>query len=624
MDDDKINSSIDPENNNPIENKNAPKGNFVIEILGSIIYISFLAYGTSSFIYMLHISNEEKRRIQEADPNDRGANRRDFSVLSGSYMYGPPYFPNTNTLDFSSRNAPNTKIYNPKDENSIKEYYKLLVGEQENSLKISENDDVVNLNKDITNLWSKNCKKKMDKRGTAYGATAALPNDKYLHDWLYHNSVFCNPRNLDTGSYTDYEEDTSTVIGVTKNLANKLGSSAFNFLLSLFGLDDKNEEGLNPAQVKYRKSPYYNSIKYFFFILVGTIAATRNIMNIILKKLSFDNNEFKYWEKDTNNKYARSKFVKDEIRNKNSMPAYRLQTLYTILFAFLGKTIISLIFIGSSGIAFASSIIFAIYKFNFYDMLKWWGPDKGVNLVWYVFASFIALLCFILCIYLIFVIPGFVGYLTTFIVPFLIAYTLFIYPFSDKTPVFVKNNKARTFVDKYAVNSFNLPIVSNDSVFLEKTNKNGVKTTDKDQIVFKKSISQIAYEKSTGKELPNVISTTSDKGNNKFSKDTPDFKDLKSDEKEMYRIRNDTVYEKYSYQVHGFKFINRLVYRFFPIWFTLFLHSLFKILDRDNILTEIFGQNVTISGNPNDDYSINFGTISFLTMCFYKIVGAMF
>ena len=262
MDDDKINSSIDSENDNPIENKNAPKGNFVIEILGSIIYISFLAYGTSSFIYMLHISNEEKRRIQEADPNNRGANRRDFSVLSGSYMYGPPYFPNTNTLDFSSKNAPNTKIYNPKDENSIKEYYKLLIREQENSLKISENDDVVNLNKEISKLWSENCKKKMDKRGAAYGATAALPNDKYLHDWLYHNSVFCNPRNLATNSYTDYEEDTSTVIGVTKNLANKFGSSAFNFLLSLFGLDDKNEEGLNPAQVKYRKSPYYNSISH--------------------------------------------------------------------------------------------------------------------------------------------------------------------------------------------------------------------------------------------------------------------------------------------------------------------------------------------------------------------------
>ena len=65
MDDDKINSSIDPENNNPIENKNAPKGNFVIEILGSIIYISFLAYGTSSFIYMLHISNEEKEEYKK-------------------------------------------------------------------------------------------------------------------------------------------------------------------------------------------------------------------------------------------------------------------------------------------------------------------------------------------------------------------------------------------------------------------------------------------------------------------------------------------------------------------------------------------------------------------------------
>ena len=148
--------SNNDESETPIEDKQnpPPKGNIITDIIKAVVFVTLAAYGSSSFLYMLHISSEEKRKMKEAD--DKLAKGGDFSVLSGSYIYGPPYFPNEkNVINFKSKASRESKSFNdPKNT-------KLKVEEQKKAIDVSY-DDEVGTNIHINEQWDINCPKKYD------------------------------------------------------------------------------------------------------------------------------------------------------------------------------------------------------------------------------------------------------------------------------------------------------------------------------------------------------------------------------------------------------------------------------------------------------------------------------
>jgi hypothetical protein len=57
------------------------------------------------------------------------------------------------------------------------------------------------------------------------------------------------------------------------------------------------------------------------------------------------------------------------------------------------------------------------------------------------------------------------------------------------------------------------------------------------------------------------------------------------------------------------------------LWMTLILHDLLRLIDADTTTHELFGQNITLVGDPTSSLSINMGTIPLLAVTFYKLVS---
>ena len=580
--------SSDDDNDSPIEDKNKPSGNFVSDMIWATVYVILAAYGSSSFIYMLHISKEETRKFKETNEDIRTDKETEYSVLSGSYMYGPPYFPNSkNTIDMRKKTIPNQKDYSDKNLTNDK------LQEQKHAIGISTMDSIA-MNSEITGLWSENCPKKLDKYGKKVADYTHKSKSDSLHDWLYSSSTFCNPNNLKQGSY---DGGGNTWSDVTKKLMKRLTDS----LMSIFG--DNNPEGLSENQLAYRQKLGYNIYKYVFFIIVGTMAFTRNLMNKILQFLSFDSNEFKYWKDPKKNEFERNeetntdKYAESDTKQRHIL---RKQLSITLLFALFGKLIYGLTFTAGLFIGGFSSIIFAFWNWNFLSMLTWWSAsfEKG-PVIWLIY-SIISLLLWILGIYLMFVLPGFVGHIMAFIIPAVIIGTLFVYPFYDNTTVFVRNPIAGGYnKGNYAVKSASKP---NPIESKAKYNK------EKKQCQYPPSVPGLEPE------LAENVNT----GNSKFTK-MPDDPEEQPDI--QYKLDKETCYENFVQKLSGSKYINHLVKKNMSLWMTLILHDLLRLIDADTTTHELFGQNITLVGDPSSSLSINMGTIPLLAVTFYKLVS---
>ena len=581
------------ESDTPIEDKKKPSGNFVSDILWATVYVALAAYGSSSFIYMLHISNDEVRKFKKVDEGVR--NGEEYSVLSGSYMYGPPYFPDDkNTVNLDPRNR---KIPNPINYSNEK-YTKNKIDEQRKAVNVSYGDTVA-INQYVNDLLNNNCKKKLDRFGKPNPTKKYTPNSRSdnLHDWLYPSSTFCNPKNLKSGSY---DGGGNSWKEITNNLINRLASSA-----SKLFFNDDNPERLNDSQRAYRKTLWYNLYKYVFFIIVGTMAFTRNLMNKFLKLINFDNNEFEYWEKTTKNPFSRVPKTNPDAINDKERRVLRYQLIITFIFAMLSRTIYPLTITGGLFLGGIGSIIFALWKWNFLSMLTWWSAsfDQG-PFMWLIY-SIISLLCWILGAYLMFIVPGFIGQLMAFVIPVLIIGTLFVYPFYDNTDVYVKNLKAsKYFSGNYALKSNDTPRESN--AFYDKKTK---------QCKMPSSIPgkepTVADNVKTG---PNTSNDTKKytKLPDEYPKDKPEA---------QYLLGPDICYEQYIQKLSGFDYINHLVKKNLSLWITLLIHDGVRLLDADTGIHDVFGQKLTLVGDPNSSMSINMGTIPLLLVGFSKFIS---
>ena len=576
------------ESDTPIEDKKKPSGNFVSDMIWATVYVILAAYGSSSFIYMLHISNDEVRKFKKVDEGVR--NGEEFSVLSGSYMYGPPYFPNEkNIVDFNKK-----KVSNPIDYSNEK-YTKNKVLEQREAINVSYSDSV-GTKKFVNDLWNNNCSKKLDKFGKPRSSKKYTPNSKSdeLHDWLYTSGTFCNPQNLKSGAY---ENSGGSWADVTKNLIQRIANAVFR---------DKNEENLNDTQKSYRKRLWYNLYKYIFFIIVGTMAFSRNIMNKFLQLINFDNNEFEYWQKTTKNPFSRVPENNPDKINEKSRRIRRYQLLIAFIFAFLSKSIYPLTITSGLFLGGIASIVFALWKWNFTTMLTWWSAswDQG-PFMWLIY-SIISLLCWILGVYLMFIVPGFVGQLMAFVIPVLIIGTLFIYPFYDKTEVYVKNIKAaKYFTGNYALKRNDTPLESKATY-----NK------EAGQCQFKSPIPGISPTVAKNIQL-GVSKSSSDK--DKFTKLPDDYPEEKPEA--QYLLGPEVCYEQYIQKLSGYDYINHLVKKNLSLWITLLLHDGVRLLDADTGIHEIFGQKLTLVGDPTKSMSINMGTIPLLLVGFGKFIS---
>jgi len=601
--------SNNDESETPIEDKQnpPPKGNIITDIIKSIVFITLAAYGSSSFIYMLHISSEEKRKMKEAD--DGLAKGDDFSVLSGSYIYGPPYFPNEkNVINFNKKNdtiRSKLSMANPKNFNDPKNTI-LKVKEQKQAIAVSLGDKDT-INKYINKQWDKNCPKKYNEvgenlRSKVQYSYKSRPDS--LHDWLYSSNTVCNPSNLKENVYSK---------NTWKDVANDLGTDLLNFILSWIGLDEQNDENLNNGQIEYRKKLWYNIYRYTFFIVIGTFAFIRNILNKMLKYLSFDNNEFEYWDKNTKglkSPFSRKPYTKatgkEDYDNINKNPKYikGIQSFIALIFACLNRSIFPMIMTSGLFVGGIASIIFALYKWNFTTMFTWWSAsaEKGPFL-WFIF-SIISLLFWILGIYLMFIIPGFVGYVNSFVVVAIIIMTLFIYPFFDNTSVYVKTLvRSAQYVDgnyaKYNNSGGNKPVESQQrSNVLTNVDKNG-------KLIDKKCVN-IPLPGRKPVLLDNVKL-----GNNKFVFKNTD-NNGKEVTKEIHKLDDSKCYENFIQKKSGFAYIKHLVGKNRKFWMSLLLHDIVRFIDADTSIHEIAGQKITILGNSSSNMSINFGTIPLL------------
>jgi len=568
----------DDNSDSPIEDKKKPSGNFVSDMIWATVYVILAAYGSSSFIYMLHISNEEIRKFKYSD--QRARDNDEFSVLSGSYIYGPPYFPYKNNVVDLNRNNPGSKNYS-KIENA-----KAILDEQLDAIKISSKDST-EINSHINNLWNTNCPKKLDKFGKSIPPKNYKPktNSDNLHDWLYTSGTFCNPQNLKSGAYKSHD---NTWGNVTTSIINRLINSI---------LGDNNPENLNQSQISYRKKLGYNIYKYVFFIIVGTMAFTRNLMNKLLQFLNFDNNEFKYW-KNTSNPYSRSEDIPDNYGDNAERKRHviRGQLIITLLFALIGKLIYSFTFVGGLFIGGLASIIFAFWNWNFLSMLTWWSASYEQGPFMWLMYSILSLLCWILGLYLMFIIPGFVGHIMSFIIPVVLIGTLFIYPFYDKTEVFVKNLNAKKYgAGNYALKKSKVPIESN-AIYNKKADEC-------------QNIPSVPGLKAT-------LAENANQGNGKYTV-IPD-----EGKPELQHLLDKNIcYEKYVEKLSGPKYIGHLVKKNMSLWMTLILHDLLRLIDADTSTHELFGQNITLVGDPSSSLSINVGTIPLLAVTFYKIIS---
>lgn len=598
--------SNNDESETPIEDKQnpPPKGNIITDIIKAVVFVTLAAYGSSSFLYMLHISSEEKRKMKEAD--DKLAKGGDFSVLSGSYIYGPPYFPNEkNVINFNPNDLKSKRsMKNPKNFNDPQNTI-LKVKEQNKSINLSYADNV-NINKYINKQWNRNCPKKYNELGENLRNNAKYSYNSHadsLHDWLYASTNVCNAQNLKAGVY----DSKNTWNNVTKSIAR----DGFNVLVSLVGLDEKNEENLNPGQVEYRKKLSYNIYRYIFFIVVGTLAFSRNILNKILKVISFDNNEFEYWDKEAKglkSPFSRKPFTKEAKEDYDRISSHNryikgLQSLLVLIFAGFNRSIFPLIMTSGLFIGGFASIVFALYKWNFTTMLTWWSAstDKGPFL-WFIF-SIVSLLFWILAIYLMLIIPGFIGYINSFVVVAIFIATLFIYPFYDDTPVYVKTLvRSSQYVDnnysKYGNSGGNKPVESQQ-----------------------KSNYDTKINKCVNVPLPGrnaVVLDNVQVGNNEYvfiSKND----DGSDNPKEIHKLQDNKCYEKYIQKKSGFAYIQHLVGKNKKFWMSLLLHDIVRFIDADTTVHKIAGQNITLVGDPSSNMSINFGTIPLLYFGLLKV-----
>ena len=582
--------ATDSESDTPIEDKKKPAGNFVSDMIWATVYVVLAAYGSSSFIYMLHISNDESRKFKNVDEGVR--NGEEYSVLSGSYMYGPPYFPNEkNIVNFNEK-----KVRNPIDYSNEK-FTKHKVDEQRKAINVSYSD-TIGTDKFVNGLWDNNCKKKLDKFGKPLATQKYTPNSKSdsLHDWLYSNSTFCSPQNLKSGAYND---SVGSWADVTNNLMKRVIDVATSFVLP-----NNNPENLNSGQLSYRQRLWYNLYKYTFFIIIGTMAFSRNIMNKFLKFINFDNNEFEYWQKTTKNPFSRVPETDPDKINEKDRRIRRYQLIIAFVFAILSKSIYPLTITSGLFLGGIASFAFALWKWNFMSMLTWWPASMEQGPFMWAIYSIISLLCWILGAYLMFIVPGFIGQLMAFVIPVVIIGTLFIYPFYDKTEVYVKNPKAsKYFTGNYALKSSDTPIESK-----ARYNK------DTKQCQFKSPIPGI---------LPTVaknvqIGPNTHTDSKKYTK-LPDDSDDKPEA--QYLLGPEVCYEKFIQKLSGYDYINHLVKKNLSLWITLLLHDGVRLLDADSGTHEIMGQKLTLFGDPTQSMSINMGTIPLLLVGFGKFIS---
>lgn len=598
------------ESDTPIEDKNKPNGNLLNDMIWATAYIALAAYGSSSFIYMLHISNEEIRKFKQTDKDIR-ENGSEFSVLSGAYMYGPPYFPNDkNTINFNPNDPASKKSQqNPKDFSET-ENTKFKIDEQQEAINIAYTDNL-STSMFLNNALNKNCPKKLDKFGKPHKKGKYAPKSKSdtLHDWLYSNSTFCDPRNLKSNVYGS---DGNSWTDITKRAVDKI---IISILDSFTG--NSNPENLNDNQIAYRERLGYNVYKYIFFIMIGIMAFVRNIMNIVLKYISFDNNEYEYWDKSygTKNKnpFLRKPMEKggnidyDKIVT-NERFISRLQTLIVLIFAFLHKTIFSLsvtagLFIGGIG-----SIVFALYKYNFLTMTKWWNASVKLYeqpVMWLLF-SFVSLLFFILAIYLMFIIPGFVGQIFAFIVPIVIIGTIFVYPFYDKTEVYVKNNKTgiEYFKGNFVKSKLRKSPVEYKSALLKNNQCVSIPPVPGMPGFEPKVLENVQQGPSESAPESDRYTFIGEDGN-------PNPANLISDKK---------CYDKFIQKLSGKEYIDHLIGKNKSLWYTLFIHQLVRYIDLDTNIHNIGGQDITLVGSPEDTLSINMGTVPLLLVLFNKFI----
>lgn len=576
------------ESDTPIEDKKKPSGNFVSDMIWATVYVILAAYGSSSFIYMLHISNDEVRKFKKVDEGVR--NGEEYSVLTGSYMYGPPYFPNEkNIVDFNKK-----KVRNPIDYSNEK-YTKDKVLEQRKAINVSYSD-TVGTNKFVNDLWNNNCSKKLDKFGKPRSSKKYTPNSKSddLHDWLYTSGTFCNPQNLKSGAY---ENSGGSWADVTKNLIQRIANAVFK---------DKNEENLNDTQKSYRKRLWYNLYKYIFFIIVGTMAFSRNIMNKFLKLINFDNNEFEYWQKTTKNPFNRVPENNPDKINEKARRIRRYQLIITFIFAFLSKSIYPLTVTSGLFLGGIASIVFALWKWNFTTMFTWWSAswDQG-PFMWLIF-SIISLLFWILGVYLMFIVPGFIGQLMAFVIPVVIIGTLFVYPFYDKTEVYVKNIKAaKYFTGNYALKRNDTPLESKATY-----NK------EVGQCQFKSPIPGISP--TVAKNVQIGVSKSRDE-KDKFTKLPDEYP--KDKPEPQYLLGPEVCYEQYIQKLSGYDYINHLVKKNLSLWISILIHDGVRLLDADTGIHDIMGQKLTLVGDPTKSMSINMGTIPLLLVGFGKFIS---
>ena len=178
--------------------------------------------------------------------------------------------------------------------------------------------------------------------------------------------------------------------------------------------------------------------------------------------------------------------------------------------------------------------------------------------------------------------------------------TIFVYPFYDNTTVYVKNpNAGAYFKGNYAVKSANKPNpIESDAKYNSKNTK-------------------CQYPPSAPGMDP-ITAENVNTGNNEFTK-MPDDPTEQPDI--QYKLDKKTCYENFVQKLSGSKYINHLVKKNMSLWMTLILHDLLRLIDADTTTHELFGQNITLLGDPSSSWSINMGTIPLFAVTAYKLVS---
>ena len=513
------------------ENTNSNEPNTVKSIIQSTVFVIVAAYAGSSFIYFLHKINRKNK-----ENSDR--NKDSTSAIPGSYMFGSPYFP-VNSDDEAKRIA---------------------------------NLSYENRRMKIDKIWNKHCPKyfKTDEDGNQSGKSNI--KDRFFDKkWAapYSNKTFCDEKNLRIGILTKILRLDTTVV-------HDIVSKFVSFLKSFFISETKDMSSLTEVQKEYRSSFSYYTTRYILMMQIGVYSSLRYLMNLLITP------------------FVRISGSSDEATPDNRFKSFRRnQVPLVILFSILSSFILyGLAFVGSLWGVFAP-YVFAIYDWNFYDMLTWPGFGVTPNLIMMIIYFVLSLLIWIFGIVLMFQLPALLGIVNTVVIPIVIAYLFFIEPLFDTEQIIV--SKTRREADFHS-SGFQLRKINEKLVPIEVSGK----IIEKSALIKEQPKLVESWYGGNTNNIPDKVCVSRNIITGKFQIEPSLGVGRKHNDIE--EIDATKCYKKQVYKLNGFSYVNRLVWKYVGIWGGLWAHKVVKALSLQSEYSQL-----TLVGNPAS-ISFNVGT----------------